>query len=72
MKYFGIDRVIEPVGTIPSTAWKIDNHKGLSPGEIRVSLDLVKIEDEGNISFVKLEEVKSLPAAKKEKNDRSN
>lgn len=45
MKYFGIDRVIEPVGTIPSTAWKIDNHKGLSPGEIRVSLDLVKIED---------------------------
>lgn len=39
---------------------------------LNVISDLVKIEDEGNISFVKLEEVKSLPAAKKEKNDRSN
>ena len=45
MKYFGIDRVIEPVGTIPSTAWKIDNSRELSPGEIRVSLDLIKIEE---------------------------
>ena len=45
MKYFGIDRVIEPVGTIPSTAWKIDNSRELSPGEMRVSLDMVKIED---------------------------
>lgn len=39
---------------------------------LNVISDLVKIEDEGNISFVKLEEVKTLPAAKKEKNDRSN
>lgn len=39
---------------------------------LNVISDLVKIEDEGNISFVKLEEVKLLPAAKKEKNDRSN
>ena len=23
MKYFGIDRVKEPVGTIPSTAWRL-------------------------------------------------
>ena len=45
MKYFGIDRVIEPVGTIPSTAWKIDNSRELSSGEIRVSLDLIKIEE---------------------------
>ena len=45
MKYFGIDRVIEPVGTIPPTAWKIDNSRELSPGEMRVSLDMVKIED---------------------------
>lgn len=39
---------------------------------LNVISDLVKIEDEGNISFVKLEEVKLLPVAKKEKNDRSN
>lgn len=45
MKYFGIDRVIEPIGAIPSTAWKIDNSRELSPGEIRVSLDMIKIED---------------------------
>ena len=45
MKYFGIDRVIEPVGTIPSTAWKIDNKRELAPGEIRISLDLIKLED---------------------------
>ena len=45
MKYFGIDRVIEPLGAIPSTAWKIDNSRELSPGEIRVSLEMIKIED---------------------------
>ena len=45
MKYFGIDRVIEPIGAIPSAAWKIDNSRELSPGEIRVSLDMIKIED---------------------------
>ena len=45
MKYFGIDRVIEPLGAIPSTAWKIDNSRELSPGEIRVSLDMIKIEE---------------------------
>ena len=25
MKYFGIERVIEPVGAIPPTAWRLDN-----------------------------------------------
>lgn len=44
MKYFGIDRVQEPLGVIPSVAWKIDNSKKLRPKEIRISLDTVKIE----------------------------
>lgn len=39
---------------------------------LNVISDLVKIDDEGNISFVKLSEVKSLPPLKKEKNERSN
>ena len=45
MKNFGIKRVVEPVGAIPSTAWKLDNNKEIDSGEIRVSLDIIKLED---------------------------
>lgn len=39
---------------------------------LNVISDLVKIEDEGNISFVGLNEIKVIPATKKDKNERSN
>ena len=44
MKRFGVSRVVEPKGTIPATAWKIDNRRSLGVGEIRVRLEMVHIE----------------------------
>ena len=44
MKYFGIDRVKEPVGTIPSTAWRLDNSRTVGRGEFRVRLKVIKLE----------------------------
>ncbi len=44
MKNFGADRVIEPKGALPVTAWKLDNSKSLSPGEIRINVDYIAIE----------------------------
>ncbi len=44
MKYFGIERVAEPLGTIPPTAWRLDNSKNIGPGEIRVSVEVIKLE----------------------------
>ena len=44
MKYFGIDRVKEPVGTIPSTAWRLDNSRMVGRGEFRVRLKVIKLE----------------------------
>lgn len=45
MRYFGMDRVVEPVGAIPSTAWKLNNDSNVGPGEIRVALSVIKLED---------------------------
>lgn len=44
MKYFGMDRVIEPVGTIPPTAWKLDNSEDVRPGEMKVAIEVIKLE----------------------------
>lgn len=44
MKNFGINRVIEPKGSLPVTAWKLDNSKELNSGEVLISLDYVAIE----------------------------
>ena len=44
MKYFGIDRVKEPVGTIPSTAWRLDNSRMVGRGEFIVRLKVIKLE----------------------------
>ena len=41
---YGIDRVIEPVGMVPVSAWKIDNSPALRPGEARVRLRRVHID----------------------------
>lgn len=43
-KSFGVNRVLEPKGVIPVTAWKIDNTKAIGPGEIRVNLETLHIE----------------------------
>lgn len=41
---YGIDRVIEPVGMVPVSAWKIDNSPALRPREARVRLRRVHID----------------------------
>lgn len=42
---YGRDRVIEPKGTIPVSAWKIDNDTKVRPGEIRISIDRIHIDN---------------------------
>ena len=44
MKNFGEKRVLEPKGALPVTAWKLDNRRELSPGEIRVAVDYIAVE----------------------------
>lgn len=41
---YGIDRVIEPAGVLPTTAWKLDNSRALRPKEIRIAVDRLQIE----------------------------
>lgn len=41
---FGISRVIEPKGSIPVTAWKIDNRREINDREIRINTRLVHME----------------------------
>ena len=48
---YGIDRVISPPEVFPAAAWKLDNSRALRPGEIRVALRRLHIE---NSSFLQL------------------
>jgi transcriptional regulator with PAS, ATPase and Fis domain len=41
---FGINRVIEPKGAIPVTAWKIDNSRTINEREIRINIRIVHLE----------------------------
>ncbi len=41
---FGISRVLEPKGSIPVAAWKLDNSKKIRSGEIRISLEWIDLE----------------------------
>lgn len=41
---YGISRVIEPKGTMPVTAWKLDNSREISKREARLRLERVHIE----------------------------
>ena len=41
---FGLSRVIEPKAAVPVTAWKVDNHKEITPCECRMSLELIHLE----------------------------
>lgn len=44
MKNFGAERVIEPKGSLPVTAWKIDNSRELRSKEIRIAIDYITVE----------------------------
>lgn len=41
---YGLNRVLEPKGVVPATAWKIDNSRALSSKEARVSLERIHLE----------------------------
>lgn len=41
---FGLSRVIEPKSAVPVTAWKVDNHREISPNECRIALELIHLE----------------------------
>ena len=45
-KNFGLERVIEPKGTLPVTAWKMDNSHKVGPYEARVNLKRIAFERE--------------------------
>ena len=40
----GVNRVLEPKGVLPVTAWKMDNSRPVNSGEIRIRLETVHIE----------------------------
>ena len=46
MKNFGLGRVIEPAGSLPVTAWKLDNSEELRQGEIKIRLSSIVFERE--------------------------
>lgn len=43
-KYYGLNRVLEPKGMVPATAWKLDNRKNVQPGEVRICLERIHLE----------------------------
>ena len=43
-KYYGIDRVLEPKGLVPATAWKIDNDSTVGSKEARIRLERIHLE----------------------------
>ena len=43
-RYYGLDRVLEPKGVTPATAWKVDNGRELHSCEARVSLERIHLE----------------------------
>ncbi len=45
MQNFGIRRVLEPVCSIPVSAWKIDNSRVISEEEIRIRVEKIKLEE---------------------------
>ncbi|MBQ4650311.1 MAG: sigma 54-interacting transcriptional regulator [Firmicutes bacterium] len=45
-KNFGIERVLEPKGTLPVTAWKLDNSAPAGPTELKVNLKRIAFERE--------------------------
>lgn len=46
MSDFGLHRVLEPAGSLPVTAWKLDNSPKLRQGEVKVGLHSIVFERE--------------------------
>lgn len=46
MNNFGLHRVLEPAGSLPVTAWKLDNSRELNRGEIRIRMESLFFERE--------------------------
>jgi transcriptional regulator with PAS, ATPase and Fis domain len=44
MEKFGSDRVLKPKGSLPVTAWKLDNRKEINENEIRLSINMIHVE----------------------------
>jgi len=51
MKGFGLDRVVEPKGSIPVTAWKLDNSSVLKSKEMKIAVNLIDFE-RGNFNQI--------------------
>lgn len=47
MKIFGEERVLEPKGFFPVSAWQLDNKREIKDTELRISIQKIKLE-EGN------------------------
>jgi hypothetical protein len=43
-KTIGLNRVIEPKGVFPLVAWKLDNHREIEPGEVRIRVERIHLE----------------------------
>src|SRR6056297_628336 len=44
MNNFGDDRVVKPKGSLPVTAWKLNNDKNIRNNEIRISIEMIHVE----------------------------
>ena len=44
MRYYGMERVMEPKGAMPATAWKVDNGLPIREGEFLVELTCLHVE----------------------------
>ena len=43
-KKYGTDRVLEPKSVLPTSAWRVDNSREISPNEIRVAIRRIHLE----------------------------
>lgn len=41
---YGMNRVIEPKQVLPTSAWKVDNNREITPGEMRISIKRIHME----------------------------
>ena len=46
MQNFGKERVLEPKGFFPVSAWRLDNRREISSNEMRVKCNRIKLEEE--------------------------
>ena len=49
---YGTNRVLEPQHVLPTSAWRLDNGRKLSPAEIRVDIKRIHIEGTALNKFV--------------------